>query len=81
MIALTRFDGSRFYINADLIEVVESNPDTHITLVNGHRYLVRESDADVVSLVIGYLQETQRATRKARNVPSPLRLVDQAKEA
>ncbi len=81
MIALTRFDGSRFYINADLIEIVESNPDTHITLVNGHRYLVRESDAEVAGHVIGYLQETQRATRRSRSIPSPLRLVDQAKEA
>jgi len=42
MIRLTRLDGSQLYLNEDLIETIEETPDTHITLTNGNRYLVRE---------------------------------------
>lgn len=43
MIQLTRIDGTRFFLNPDLIEVVEASHDTHITLVNGHKYVCSES--------------------------------------
>ncbi len=75
MIAVTRFDGSQIYLNADLIEIVESNPDTHVTLVNGHRYLVRESDADVVARVIEYHQATGVGQRSGRRSSAALRAV------
>ena len=42
MIKLTRLDGTVMYLNADQIEIIEEVPDTHITLLNGNRYLVRE---------------------------------------
>jgi flagellar protein FlbD len=48
---LTRLNGARFVLNPDLIERVESTPDTVITLVDGKHYLVSESLADVVELV------------------------------
>ncbi len=59
----------------DLIEIVESNPDTHVTLVNGHRYLVRESDADVVARVIEYHQATGVGQRSGRRSSAALRAV------
>jgi flagellar protein FlbD len=43
MISLTRLNGERFAINADLIERAEETPDTVITLTNGTKYLVAES--------------------------------------
>lgn len=43
MIQLTRIDGTTFFLNPDLIEVVEASHDTHITLVNGHKYVCSES--------------------------------------
>ncbi len=43
MISLTRLNGERFAINADLIERAEETPDTVITLTNGAKYLVAES--------------------------------------
>lgn len=66
MIQLTRLDGSEFYLNSDLIEVVESTPDTHISLVNGHRYLVRESSEEVVRRTLAFRREVHRPGRVGR---------------
>jgi len=52
MIKLTKLDGSEMYINPDLIETIEETPDTHITLMNSNRYLVRESARRVVDRIV-----------------------------
>ena len=54
MIQVRRINGERFTINADLIETVESTPDTVIRLMNGHRYVVAEPMDEVVDLVVKY---------------------------
>ncbi len=54
MIKLTRLDQSQLYLNAEFIQSVESTPDTHVVLINGHSYVVRESDDEVVARIIGY---------------------------
>lgn len=41
-------------INAELIEMVEAKPDTHITLTTGHMVIVQESVQRVVELVVAY---------------------------
>ena len=51
MVTLTRLGGSLFALNADLIERVDSTPDTVITLVDGTRYHVRETLHEVVDRV------------------------------
>ena len=56
MIPVTRLDGSQFYVNAELIQIVESRPDTHIVLVNGQSYIVREPDDEVVAAILMYRQ-------------------------
>jgi len=57
MITLRRINGERFTINADLIETVESMPDTVIRLVNGHRYVVAEPMDEIVDLVVQYRRQ------------------------
>ncbi|MBP6332150.1 MAG: flagellar FlbD family protein [Aminivibrio sp.] len=57
MITLHRINGEAFTINADLIETVESTPDTVIRLVNGHRYVVAEPMEEIVDLVVKYRQK------------------------
>ena len=57
MITLRRINGERFTINADLIETVESTPDTVIRLVNGHRYVVSEPMDEIVDLVVQYRRQ------------------------
>lgn len=75
MIPLTRFDGSQIYLNADLIEMVESTPDTHITLINGHRYLVREPEADVIDRILQFHQATASTPRRGRRASASLRVI------
>jgi len=56
MIKLTRLDGERFILNADLIRYVEQRPDTFITLTSGERVIVREQMDDVLELALEYQQ-------------------------
>ena len=51
MIILTRLHGTGLAVNCDLIERVEAAPETVVTLVDGSRYVVRESVAEVVDKV------------------------------
>jgi len=48
---LSRLNGAQFVLNPDLIERVESTPDTVITLVDGKHYLVTEGLREVIDLV------------------------------
>jgi flagellar protein FlbD len=54
MIKVTRLNKKIYYLNSELIETVESTPDTIITTVNGNKYVVRESVDLVVELVLEY---------------------------
>ncbi len=69
MIRLTRLDGTQFYLNAEFIQSVESTPDTHVVLLNGHSYVVREPDDAIVEQIVDY----HRAS--AGNARPPLHLV------
>ncbi|HVV35265.1 MAG TPA: flagellar FlbD family protein [Acidimicrobiales bacterium] len=51
MISVTRLNGSEIVVNADLIETVESTPDTVITLVDGKKYVVHETTDEVVERI------------------------------
>ena len=54
MIVLHRLNGQVITVNAELIETIESTPDTIIRLVNGHRYIVTETMEQVVELGVQY---------------------------
>lgn len=54
MLQLTRLSGPVFALNPDLIERVEATPDTVVTLVNGSKYVVRESLPELIALVRDY---------------------------
>ncbi len=54
MIELTKLNKKKFYLNCDLIETVESTPDTVITLRNGKLVIVEEDPHEIVHLVIAY---------------------------
>ena len=51
MIELTRIKGEKFALNSDQIEMMEETPDTIITMLNGHKYLVREKVKDIISAI------------------------------
>ena len=48
MIRVTRLNGDQFALNPDLIEKVEAHPDTVAFLVDGTKYVVRESVDEVI---------------------------------
>jgi flagellar protein FlbD len=54
MISLTRLNGTKYYLNADLIVSVEGTPDTVITLTNGAKFIVRNHPEDVVQMIVQY---------------------------
>jgi len=54
MIALTRLNGTKYYLNADLIVSVEGTPDTVISLTNGAKFVVRDRTEDVIQMIVDY---------------------------
>ena len=54
MISVTRLNGERFALNPDLIERVEAHPDTVAFLVDGTKYVVRESVDEVLTEIREY---------------------------
>src|ERR1700712_2406860 len=48
VISVTRLNGERFALNPDLIERVEAHPDTVAFLVDGTKYVVKESVDEVL---------------------------------
>jgi len=51
VILLTKLNGPEFALNADLIERAESTPDTVLTMVDGTRYVVRESVTEIIDQI------------------------------
>ncbi|UOY03925.1 flagellar FlbD family protein [Blastococcus sp. PRF04-17] len=54
MIRVTRLNGEQFALNPDLIERVEGHPDTVAFLVDGTRYVVKESVEEVLQEIREY---------------------------
>ena len=59
MIKLTKFNSDskkegEFILNAELIQTIESTPDTVITLVNEKKFIVEEPADEVVRRVMKY---------------------------
>lgn len=56
MVSVKRLNGQEFVINCDLIETMESTPDTVITLTNGKKYMVQDKLKDIIKKIILYKQ-------------------------
>ena len=54
MIELTKLNDIKFSVNPELIEKVETTPDTVITLTTGRKLIVKESRQDIKNLVLSY---------------------------
>ena len=81
MIIVTRLHGSTMAVNCDLLERVEATPETVLTLVDGSRYVVRESVGEIVDkvrafrasvvLLAGRLDQTTTGQGALYLVPNP----------
>lgn len=54
MIKVTKLNGRELVVNADLIEFVESVPDTLISLTTGRKIIVLEELDDVIQMAVSY---------------------------
>lgn len=56
MIKVTRLDETALVINADLIEFVESIPETIVSLTTGKKIMVKETIDDIIVRVAQFKQ-------------------------
>lgn len=63
MIQLTKFQGKEFYVNSDLIEIIEETPDTMITLITGKKYTVQESVDEVLEKIVMFRRDVASKPR------------------
>jgi flagellar protein FlbD len=61
MILIRRLNGEEFILNAELIESVESCPDTLVTLTNGKKLMVLNDHEEIVNKIIDYRQRVYAA--------------------
>lgn len=54
MIDVTRLGGFAMVVNIDQILTIEQTPDTVIALVNGDRFVVRESPEELVRRIVAF---------------------------
>ena len=54
MIILTKINNQEFAINSDLIETIEQTPDTIITMTTGNKYVVKQSQEEIIRRIIQY---------------------------
>ncbi|WP_431278768.1 flagellar FlbD family protein [Leifsonia poae] len=54
MIVVTRLNDSQFAVNPDLIERIHASPDTTLVMVDGAKFIVTESMAEVIEKIAAY---------------------------
>lgn len=54
MIEVVRINNKKMVINAELIEFVETTPDTIITTITGKKIIVVDSKEDIIRKVVDY---------------------------
>ena len=85
MILLSRLNGTELGVNADLIERVETTPDTVLTLIDGTKLIVEQPATEVVARIIDFrarvlaLAEEMSGRPIAR--PVPLHVVTDSEES
>lgn len=60
MIKLTKINDQQFYINCDLMEFIESTPDTIISLTTGKKVIVKETADEVIEKIVEFKSRALR---------------------
>jgi flagellar protein FlbD len=69
VIPLTRLDGKVFYLNPDLIEIIEVTPDTVLRLTTQHRHVVRESPEEIIERIVEFRRRITQGRPEIRPLP------------
>ncbi len=64
MVILTKLNGRDLMLNENHIETVAENPDTVITMVNGHTYIVQESIDEILHKIISFNRVSKQRLRE-----------------
>lgn len=62
MIKLTRLNHVSLLLNSDLIELIDTTPDTVISMTTGQKLMVLETADEIVEKIIKYRQALAVAT-------------------
>lgn len=62
MIHVTRLNHASLVLNSDLIEHIESTPDTVVSLTSGQKYVVKESAEEIVEKVVEFRRRFMRTS-------------------
>ncbi len=54
MITITKLNDKEIIINSELIELIEANPDTTITMSTGRIIIAKESVDEVIERAVAY---------------------------
>jgi len=68
MIKLTRLNDKIIYQNPDLIDSVETHPDTTITLTNGNKFSVKEKPEQIIQEIIDFRAKIISEANKVENL-------------
>lgn len=77
MILVHRLRGEPLFVNADLIESLETTPDTVLTLVDGRRLFVEEDPDTVMERVVRFRASLLVAADELRDAPALTVVPDQ----
>lgn len=64
MIKLTRMNGSKFTLNAELVMTIEECPDTVISLTTGQKLIVKDSEQEIIQKIIDYKKRITYISRE-----------------
>jgi len=54
MVSITKLNEQEMIINCDLIELIESTPDTTLTMTTGRKIIIKESVDTVMEKIVAY---------------------------
>ena len=54
MIAITKLNDQEMIINCDLIELIETTPDTTITMTTGRKVIAKEPVETILEKIVAY---------------------------
>jgi flagellar protein FlbD len=74
MIELTKLNYEKYYMNCDLIEIIEQIPDTLITMTTGKKYYALETPQEIISKIMEYKKSVvESCSLNKKHKPRPQR--------
>ena len=68
MIKLHKLNGTEININPDLVEQIESVPDTKIILTRGNQFIVKETIDEIRKKIIDYKSDIEIEKEKKQKL-------------